>query len=128
MTADLVHAVRWATELATVDKHGQSYRDAVTNAGRVIVEPAAPHPAEHVYEWFWHLDAFRTYSTAGASAIMPSEIATGSQTMGEVIEPWEYAALYAMDRARRNALLNGPEDLLAARPTLTVDAFDAMFV
>ena len=58
---------------------------------------------------------------------MPSEVATWARTMGEVIEPWEYAALYAMDRGRRNALLNGPEDLLATRPALTVDAFDAMF-
>ncbi len=67
-------------------------------------EPRCPEGCEYLWNWFCELSRHRGSNGFGASPLRWQDIAAWARLMGTAPEPWELAALSAMDEAACEAL------------------------
>jgi hypothetical protein len=94
---------------------------------RLVAQPL-PLAGEHIWKWFWELDAGREETMNGLARISHSQIAAWCSITGNIVRDHELQILLAMDRARREASTPKPglPPGVSDRP-MTPELFDAMF-
>lgn len=71
----------------------------MTQAKQHLDEPVVPRAGFHILEWFWTLDAGRGSNGFGANPISYPDILAWAALSDAEPEPWEVAAIKAMDIA-----------------------------
>lgn len=94
--------------LYSVRKDGSTLRDhlivAEESAGEPLFEePEVPSAGEHLWFWFWDLDAVRGHDMGSPEPLTYTEILAWAGLRRFGPEPWETEALRQMDVAYRIA-------------------------
>lgn len=92
-------------QLYTARKDGSTLKANLQSAEeqtgkRLIDEPEPPLAGQHLWDWFWQLDAARGGGMSGPLPLTFPDIQAWAKLLRLDVEPWEVVALRAMDNAR----------------------------